>query len=64
VCDLSELFLVHADAEERRLYPVLRTYLPGGWGEVADQGRRQRAIARTIRPSNGCRNRRATSTTS
>ncbi|MBR7828018.1 hemerythrin domain-containing protein [Actinospica sp. MGRD01-02] len=49
VGELAERFFAHADAEERLLYPALRHFVPGGWSEVADQGRRQHAVARTIR---------------
>jgi hypothetical protein len=47
--EVAELFLAHVDAEQRFLYPALRRFVPGGWGEVAEEGRRQRAVARTVR---------------
>ncbi|HTJ71777.1 MAG TPA: hemerythrin domain-containing protein [Actinospica sp.] len=49
VRDVSRLFLAHADAEQRHLYPALRNHLPNGWASVADLARRQRAVERTIR---------------
>ena len=49
VVELSELLLTHAEAEQHHLFPALRIFVPGGWDQAADQGRRQRAIERTIR---------------